>query len=150
MSGILNAMFFGGGGGGALITSREIVAMVTSYGGACSASYALNSDGTASGNADILSGTGYTVGDGTYNGEWLKYGSAADYDVYATLTPGSDSPFGSFNTWVNLSTNPGWGLAAWNTDRSAEIVLQIARTTSRTLVITSATILIEANGAGTL
>jgi hypothetical protein len=150
MSGILNAMFFGGGGGGAIITSREIIAMVTSYGGACSASYMLNSDGTASGNADILSGTGFTSGDGTYNGEWLQYGSAADYDVYATLTPGSDSAFGSFNTWVNLSTDPGWGLAAWNSDLSAEIVLQIARTTSRTSVITSATILIEANGAGTL
>lgn len=150
MSGILNAMFFGGSGGGALITSREIVATVTSYGGACGVSYSLNSDGTASGYADILSGDGFTVGDGIYNGEWLKYGSAADYDVYATLTPGSDSAGGSFNTWVNLSTSPNWALAGWNSDLSAEIVLQIARTTNRTAIITSATILLEAMAAGTL
>lgn len=61
-----------------------------------SAQFNLALDGTA--NYDRLSGS-----DGTYDGEWLRYGNPADFEVRFTVVSGSFSS-GTFGSWLNLGT----------------------------------------------
>lgn len=69
-----------------------------------SAVLTLLADGTA--NFIRLAG-----GNGTYDGEWLRYGSSADFEVRFTVVSGSFSS-GTFGSWINLSTSPYIGRTA--------------------------------------
>jgi hypothetical protein len=84
------------------LPSTDFVAAFT-VGVNATAVYRLTSGGVISG----TQGTNTIVSIGT----WLGAGSAADYEVRATLASG-DTPTGTLGSWLALSTTRSWTLVS--------------------------------------
>ncbi len=84
---------------------------------------------------------------------WLTGGSAANYDVRATLTggtalAGSSSPLGS---WLNLATTRTWtvskGTGGSGSQKESDVLFEFTATGTTTPILNSATIQIIAETA---
>jgi hypothetical protein len=73
--------------------------------------------------------------------QWLLGGTAADYDVMATLVSG-DTPSGSpLGTWLNCGTDRSWSLTAVTGGKTCELTVSIGHAgTSTALASGSITI----------
>lgn len=57
---------------------------------------------------------------------WLEsWGSAADYDVRATLQTGTSPSGAALATWLNLGTSRSWSLTDNDTDPEIEVTCQL-------------------------
>lgn len=95
-----------------------------------SAEFILAGDGTA----DF---TRLVGSDGTYDGEWLRYGSPGDFEARFTVVSGSFSS-GTFGSWLNLGTSRSIGVAA------SRITIGVTEQTG------TATVEIRAAGSGNI
>jgi hypothetical protein len=100
------------------------------------ATYRLSSGGTISG----TQGTNTIVTLGT----WLPSGVGADYEVKATLTPGTDTPTGSLGAFVSLGVTKTWQLVSTGPGvLESELTIEIRRV-SDSVVIQTAVITMQA------
>lgn len=114
------------------------------------------SDQTASGGV-VLPGTGvagyelrsdggaYLLNQATYvrvTDEWKGSGSAADYEVRATIVSGTLTT-GTVGSWVSLSTTRGWDRENSTSLASTTVLTIEIRRASDSVVLTTATITLE-------
>jgi hypothetical protein len=113
-----------------------------SYGEYAGALLDISSDGTTYG--IDLAGLGYNI---VYTNAWLPTIEPSiidDYEARATLVSGN-SPSGTLNTWLNLSTSRQWSIDAFYPSSSSSIIQIQIRNAATGIVLQTGNVTLSAS-----